>query len=63
MASSAVFGKCVLGPLETRIPSFVAEVPEMVSTEKKLHWRHGYRSVILVFPVRPTFFSLLVCKC
>ena len=57
MASSAVFGKCVLGPLETRIPSFVAEAPEMVSTERKLHcWRHGYRSVILVFPVNRLFF-------
>ena len=37
MASSAVFGKCVLGSLETRISSFVAGAPEMVSTEKKLH--------------------------
>ena len=35
MASSAVFGKCVLGLLETRISSFVAGAPEMVSTEKK----------------------------
>ena len=44
MASSPVFGKCVLGSLETRISSFVAGAPEMVSTEKKLHcWRHGYR--------------------
>ena len=30
--------------MEMRIPSFVAGAPEMVSTEKKLHfWRHGYR--------------------
>ena len=37
MATSAVFGKCVLGLLETRVPSYFAGAPEMVSTEKKLH--------------------------
>ena len=68
MASSAVFGKCVLGSLETRISSFVAGAPEMVSTEKKLHcWRHGYRwwidaptigRITEVFPDRDGF----VCR-
>ena len=34
MASSAVFGKCVLGSMEMRIPSFVAGAPEMVSPRR-----------------------------
>ncbi|CAH3175164.1 unnamed protein product [Porites lobata] len=45
MASSAVFGKCVPGSLETRIPSFVAGAPEMSPLSDLIDKEKGYQNV------------------